>query len=494
VIPVQVRGLAQGLEALAADLDGDHGRLWSGPDGEAASQLLSGLIGESEGLPDCSPYGFARLLERLIEAETVRAGRAAHPRLKILGAIESRLIAADRLVLAGLEEGVWPQAAPTDPFLSRPMRAELGLPPPERRIGLSAHDFAQAACAPEVVLLHCERRDGAPTVESRWLWRLRTLAKGADALPETRPELLAWASALDAPGPFAPAPRPQPRPPLDARPRELPVTAVETWLRDPYAIYARYILKLRPLERPGEAVEARTRGIAVHRALQLFVERYPEALPEDSGEAFQELLVEALREAGMARPAMAREHALAKGAAPWVVDFEQQRRRGARLLVEQKGMLDFEAGGQTFRLTARADRLELRGPTADILDFKTGRPPSILQVETGFAPQLTLTAAILGLGGFEQAGPRAAGELVYVQITGRTNQPEPRAVAGPPQSEAWAERAFEGLKGRVERYRSQDVPYPSWTAPQFLNERGGDYDHLARVWEWHVIGDGEGTE
>ena len=33
---------------------------------------------------------------------------AAHPRLCILGAIEARLVRADRLILAGLEEGVWP--------------------------------------------------------------------------------------------------------------------------------------------------------------------------------------------------------------------------------------------------------------------------------------------------------------------------------------------------------------------------------------------------
>ena len=487
------RGLVTTLETLAADVDGDHGALWAGPDGEQAAALFAGLIGESEGLPECTPLAFAALLDRLLEGETVRAGGAAHPRLKILGAIESRLIAADRLILAGLEEGVWPQVAPTDPFLSRPMRAAFGLPPPERRIGLSAHDFAQAACAPDVVLLHCERRDGAPTVESRWLWRLRTLARGAGVELPARPELLAWAAALDAPGDFAPAPRPEPRPPVEVRPRELPVTAVETWLRDPYAIYARYVLKLRPLERPDEAVEARTRGEAVHRALQWFVERYPEALPEDSHRVFQDLLVEALTEAGMARPAMAREHALAARAAPWVVDFERRRRKGARLLVEQRGVLEFQAGGASFRLTARADRLELRRQGADVLDFKTGRPPTRAQVESGFSPQLTLTAAILEQGGFDKAGPAAPGELVYVQITGRNNQPEPKPVAAPPESQAWAQRALEGLKARVARFRFAEVPYPSWTAPQFLLQRGGDYDHLARLWEWHVIGD-EGGE
>ena len=271
----------------------------------------------------------------------------------------------------------------------------------------------------------------------------------------------------------------------------LPVTQVETWVRDPYAIYARYVLKLRPLERPNEAVEARTRGVAVHRALQWFVERYPDALPADSGEVFQGLLVEALTEAGMSRPAMARETALAAQAAPWVMDFEARRRPGARLLVEQRGVLDILVNGESFRLTARADRLELRAGGCDVLDFKTGQPPSKKEVAAGFAPQLTLTAAILQQGGFAEAGPAAPGELVYVQITGRNNQPEPRFVGSPGESPILALAALEGLTMRVASFQSPDVPYLSWTAPKFMRAHG-DYDHLARVWEWHVIGEGEG--
>ena len=485
------RGLVAAMEALAADAMGDPGGLWAGPEGEAAVVLLSGLIEDSQGLPEVTPAGFARLIERLLEGETVRAVRAAHPRLKILGGIESRLVSADRLVLAGLEEGVWPQGAPIDPFLSRPMRKALGLPPPERRIGLAAHDFAQAACAPEVVLLHTARRDGAPTVESRWLWRLKTLAKGAGrALPD-RPELHAWAAALDEPDPFAPAPRPRPRPPVEARPTELPVTGVELWLRDPYAVYARYVLGLRPMPRPDEPVEARARGEAVHRALQRFAEQYPGEVSPGAAGVIESLIVEALEAAGMPSPAMARERALAGQAAVWLADFERRRRPGARLLVEQAGAMTVEAAGFSLRLTARADRLELREGRVDVLDFKTGMAPSRRQMETGFAPQLTLTAAIIEAGGFDGAGRGAAGELVYVRVTGGRKPGEEliRAAAG--ETPGLGLAALEGLKRRVARFASPDTPYLSWAAPQFMHARGGDYDHLARVWEWHVIGEGE---
>ena len=86
---------------------------------------------------------------------------------------------------------------------------------------------AQAVCAPEVILLHTERRDGQPAVKSRWLWRLETLAKGAGVEIPGRPEALAWAQALDAPGPYSPVKRPSPCPPVEHRPDQLFVTRVE---------------------------------------------------------------------------------------------------------------------------------------------------------------------------------------------------------------------------------------------------------------------------
>ena len=155
--------------------------------------------------------------------------------------------------------------------------------------------------------------------------------------------------------------------------------------------------------------------------------------------------------------------------------------------MERQGRLRLP--GTDFTLTARADRIELRNGVADVLDFKTGAPPSRPQVKTDFAPQLTLTAAMIARGGFPDIASAEPGELLYVQVTGRRSQKEPKAVAGPGESAEWAERAFKGLQRRVERFRSPHTAYVSWAAPQFLNERGGDYDHLARVWEWHVIGD-----
>lgn len=489
------RRTATAMETLAANDDGDTGDLWAGHGGEAMARLLGALVREGDALPRVTPRQFADLLQRLMDGETVRSGGATHPRLRILGAIEARLVRADRLVVAGLEEGVWPGGAPLDPFLSRPMREMLGLPSPERRIGLAAHDFAQAACAPEVILLHTERREGAPAVKSRWLWRLETLARGAGLAIPGRTEVLDWARSLDAPGAYDPIKRPAPIPPVADRPREMAVTRVESLTRDPYAVWARDILKLFPMDRPDAQADARARGTAIHAAFERFALAYPDDVPPDAAAAFASLYLEELLKAGLPHEAMAREAALAVEAAAWVADLERERRDGRRITVELKGTRTIQAPGGPFTVTARADRIEV---TADghghILDYKTGKAPSKKEVATGFSPQLTLTAAILEAGGFPDLGPLKPGDLTYLEITGRkpAGKVETRAAAGDESAEA-AALALEGLHKLVARFDDPAQPYLSRVAPQFVKARMSDYDHLARVFEWSTSGD-EGEE
>ena len=487
------RALAEALEAVARQPEGGVGSLWAGAAGEGAAGLLAGIIEDGSALPPATASGFAALVERLVATQVVRTGGAAHPRLRILGAIEARLVRADRLVLAGLEEGIWPRVPAADPFLSRPMRARLGLPPPERRIGLSAHDFAQAACAPEVTLIHVERRGGQPAVKSRWLWRLETLARGAGVTLPRRDDLLAWARTLDAPletspRTLEPARPPEPRPPVEARPRTLPVTQVETLVRDPYAVYARRVLGLRALSPPDERVEVRIRGTAIHAAFEALATAWP---VEDPAARFAELYLESLRAAGAAEASLARERTLAERAGAWVAAFERQRReRGAEVRVEQTGTLHLD--GLDFTVTAKADRLEVEAGAVHVLDFKTGRAPTLREIETGFSPQLTLTAAIVAGGGFPGVAARPAGELTYVRVTGREPPGELVIRAEPGESAALAEAALAGLHGLVKRYDRSDQPYRSHVAPRFVKAYASDYDHLARVREWSAGDEEEG--
>jgi ATP-dependent helicase/nuclease subunit B len=337
-------------------------------------------------------------------------------------------------------------------------------------------------------------------VPSRWLWRLQTLVEGARlSTPELRiarrDDALAWARALDAPsGPPAYAERPDPRPPVEARPTQLSVTAVERWVRDPYAIYARYVLRLKSLDPADAPAEAAARGSAVHKAMELLVKAHPDALPPEAAETFERFLLQALVDQGFRDALLARERPLARNAARFVADFELRRRvPGLKLHVEQTGELPIPVSERGFTLTARADRIEVLNGEGAVLDFKTGQPPSLKMMEAGFSPQLTLTAAILKAGGFREAGPARPQALTYVRLTGRRVPGEAQVRAGGVEADRLADEALEGLMRRIGKFENPDTPYVSWAAPQFMGAFGGDYDHLARVREWAVLA-GAGEE
>ena len=482
-------------EKLATD---DGQILWSGVPGLQMSELLAELIRESAGFTISGLREVSDILTHLISQGKVRTGGNTHPRLLILGAIEARLVKADRLILAGLEEGVWPQAPELDPFLSRPMRQKLGLPTPERRTGLSAHDFVQAAAAPEVFLIPRHRREGEPQVASRWLWRLQTLCDGAGIQIPTDGRYLDWARVMDAglktkPPALRPAVRPTPKPPVAVRPIQMPVTQVEVFVRDPYAIYARRILDLRPMDRPNEPVEARQRGTAIHKSLERFTEAG--MLGEAGVRRLTDMLEEELAATHLSPAQMALQRPLLAGMAREFVAFETERRAAKpRLIIEQQGELKLQTSRGEFTLTAKSDRIEVRDDGIDILDFKTGLPPSAKQVTAGFYPQLTLTAAILRHGGFAGInGEKPVGELLYVQVSPDKTTPR-NAVQKGENATDLADKALAGFRRRLEDYANADKPYLSWTAPQFQKVRGGDYDQLARLYEWSVLGDEETSE
>ena len=485
--PDAMRAVAEAMEKLAIDDRGSPGELWAGPGGESAASLIAGVLREAEPLPPCDAAAFAGLVERLVADETVRTGGASHPRLRILGAMEARLVRADRLILAGLEEGVWPQSPRLDPFLSRSMRTALGLPPPERRIGLAAHDFAQAACAPDVLLITSARRDGQPAVRSRWLWRLETLARGAGAEIDGGETLRGWRRRLDeriwpAPPALAQAARPAPAPPLAARPRSLPVTAVETWVRDPYAVYARRILNLRPMDRPAKPFDNRSRGSAIHAAAERFARAWPTP-GEDPAAVFARAYLAEVSQAGATDTDLVREAALAARTGAWMAEFERGRRAGpVTLVMEETGEMVRPGPAGPFRITAKADRLEVVRDRVNVLDFKTGAPPSEKEVEAGFSPQLTLTAAIVRAGGYAQIGPAKIGALTYVRLTGRGDGGETRGI-GAGREDEMADAAVEGLDRWIARFDDPKQPYVSRLAVKFLSSPS-DYDHLARRQEW----------
>jgi ATP-dependent helicase/nuclease subunit B len=472
---------------LATGADGTpHLRL--GEAGETLARRLDEIAEAADTLPRVAAGDYPQLFAGLLDGAVVRPRRGQHPRLAIWGLLEARLQQADRLVLGGLNEGTWPPAPPDDPWLSRPMRAEFGLPQPERRIGLTAHDFAQGFLAEEVILTRSDRVEGTPMVPSRWLLRLdAVLRAGGRKDGFQRGHWLGWQGELDRPTEIRAAERPAPRPPVAARPRHLPVTQIETWMRDPYAIYARHILGLRPLDAIDQEPGAADRGVLFHRALERFVRAFPGALPEDALDRLLALGREAFHPLA-ARPGVAAFWwPRFTRAARWFIETERDRRRDfAECRAETSGALEIKGPAGLFRLTAKADRVDrLKAGSLVVIDYKTGQPPPQPEVAKGIAPQLPLEAAIAAAGGF--SGIPAA-EVAALEVWRLGGGSEPGAIMPIKGDAAKHGRiALAGLERLVATYDDQATPYESVPRPG-LAPRFSDYAHLARIKEWSVTG------
>ena len=477
-------------EAIARDKTGDHGALWSGEAGEALAPILAEIISGANVGPRISPRDYAEIYRNLVMGPMVRPRRPAHPRLHIWGPLEARLQQADVVVLGGLNEGAWPRIEEADAWLNRPMRKEIGLPAPERRIGLAAHDVAQLWGAEKVAITRAERQEGVPTVPSRWLLRLEAVLAGAGIGNGLRPAepWLAWAQGRDVVEAVKPAPRPAPKPPVEARPRRLSVTRIDDWIANPYAIFARDILGLAPVEPIGGEPDAALRGRLVHDVMQRFAARYPQELPQEiAGELM--LLADRLFEEFGAHPSIrAFWRPQLERFARWFAETEPDRRLGiTRSFAEVPGELDIEAAAGTFTLRARADRIDLAQGGLTIYDYKTGQPPTKAAVSGGRATQLPLEAAIAQGGGFRGIESHDIQALRFIWASGGRVPGEERDVSNG-EAGALAEQALAGLRALIEAFDRPETAYEVLRRHGFeARYRYDDYAHLARVAEWSSV-------
>lgn len=462
--------------------------LYEGEAGEAAQGIFAGLLDPHLRAPNLAPLDYPDFYRGLVAAEAVRPRTAVNPRVSIWGPFEARLQQPDVVVLGSLNEGTWPEAADPGPWLNRPMRRTLGLPSPDERIGHAAHDVAMLLGAAEVYLTRALKVDGNPTVPSRWLMRIEALLGGLGLTAGLEPDRpwLAWARARDLTGPVRPVSPPAPCPPLDARPRQLSVTAVERWLSNPYAVYAAQILKLEALPALGKAPDHALKGSVVHAALGRFTARYPQSLPTDVKAALMEDLGAVIGDFTGSTRIAAFWLPRFERFATWFADYEPERRKAiSRVHAEVTGRLVLDAPAGPFTLTARADRIEVGPDGLGIVDFKTGAAPDAGRVASGAAPQLPLEAAIARAGGFAGIDPAPIARLTYIRASGST--PPGKASQIIKDIEAITDRSLAGLEALVARYDDPTTPYRALRRSTFKYEYD-DFAHLARVSEWGIGG------
>lgn len=475
-------------------------RLWQGETGEEAARFFADLRTHAAHMTPVTAQDYTAIMTQLMRGQIIRPAYGTHPRLSILGQLEARLLQADRVILGGLNEGTWPPEPATDPWMSRPMKQAFGLPAPERAIGLAAHDFVQGFCAPHVVLTRSRRADGTPTVPARWLQRLDTVLHAATIDPKklTAHPYLHYVRKLDEPENVAPCARPAPTPPLSARPRQLFVTAIERWMRDPYSLYARYILNLRKLDPIEQEADAALRGSLIHNVLDHFIREYPDISPDNALEILLNQGRTIIAEKYNGDPALSglwwsRFEQIAR----WFVVHEKTWRTQNRpLATESEGTLHLPE--LNFTLKAKADRIDqqIQTNTIALIDYKTGATPSKPEIESGNAPQMALEAFILSENGFS-ALPPALNTVDYIGFwkldgQGEGGSEKPVKIT---DIDALIATTRQGLISLISAFDQEDTPYYSLPRPDKAPPAAQqDYAHLARVQEWAALGDEEGAE
>ncbi len=454
------------------------------PAADAIDLIVQSFTAAERFLPACGMERAALFLAGWLRRLPVRLP-LHHPRLAILGLLEARLIDPDVVVMGGLTEASWPAQPDPGPWINRPMRESLGLTPPERSIGLTAHDFAQGFGAPQVVLTWSKRVKDQPAVASRWILRLKMILEATATAFDDGAHWRRWARSFDTAEGDRRVVMPRPKPPVDARPRNLSITQVEKLMRDPYRIYAEKILGLQPLPPIGAAADLGLRGNLIHETLNRFSVAYPTILPllaEDEliqigAAVFAPHMADA-DVAGFWWPRFLR-------IVPWFIAEERQLRQGLERIHAEVGAAHQFDG---FTLTGRADRIDiLASGKARLIDYKTGRIPTGAQVKAGLAPQLTLEAALVAHGAFRGVEPVETDALLYIKLSGGA----PPGLLVPINDLEVMEKAEEHL----EKFKSLMRAYDDVThgyLPRAAMEKEQDtspFDHLSRWREWSIAED-----
>lgn len=464
------------------------GGLWSEAAGREAQRICDNLRQAAHAGGDMSARDYAALFGAVLSEGVVRDRDAGHPSILIWGTLEARVQGVDLTILGGMNDGVWPEAPPPDPWLNRTMRAKAGLLLPERRIGLSAHDYQQAIAGKEVWITRAKRSADAETVPSRWLNRLTNLLKGLPmqngpaALADMQARGAHWlhmAADLSSPAERVdPAPRPSPCPPISARPTQLSVTQIKTLIRDPFAIYARKTLRLEQLDPLVPTADAPLRGIIVHGILERFIRAgYG---PQDR-DALMAIAIEqfkthcpwpTIQAQWISRMDRAADKFLADEAARQAGIVEHEIEAKGEIVVAPAGVL----------LTCKADRIDItEDGTARIYDYKTGAVPTGPQQEN-FDKQLLLEAAMVERGAFAKVGIRDVESAAFIGVNAAMKS-VPAPLAKQPPDQVWAE-----LETLFANWQMLDRGYTARLA-LFSKTDHGTYDQLARYGEWETSDD-----
>ncbi len=477
------RNLKAHLDAVTAltDLLTD-GEIWKGAAGRRLAEFVEEISSQKlDSLSDTDATAYPDLLASLLADISIRLAFGRHPRVAIYGLLEARLQSADLVICAGLNESSWPQLPKPDPWLAPHLRRSLDMPGLDRNIGLSAHDLASALGAPEVVLTRAKRDRSGPTIASRFLLRLQALMGDKLRSEDTASR---YARLLDhSEKPVEPYKRPEPSPASEQRKVAISITQMDMLKADPFAFYARNILKLDALKPVDADPDPAWKGTLVHKIIEDWTktgDRAPDSLLRFAANAFADKSVTpALRLLWQPR---------IMAGLQWVADKIADNVGEGRHIEAFEVRAEGEISG--IRVHGRIDRIDRQADgKLVVVDYKTGGAPSKGKVNAGYALQLGLAGLLVETGGVKEAVGEVGGYEYWSLAKskdGSFGYCEPpfskKPKDGEPDAETFVSFADARASEAIAQWILGDAPFKAKLKPDYAIYT--DYDQLMRLDEW----------
>ncbi len=427
---------------------------------------------------------YYKILRQFLSGYNFDIKQNHHPRLHILSPIEARLMNFDVMIVSNLNENEFSSQIKTQNWLSRKMRLDFGLSDLTRKIGVSAFDFSNYLGNRQVFLTRSLLSNNSPTTKLRFLLKLETVLKATN-LVDKLDDGKYWYFLLEEFNNFqednrflSEKKRHQQlsknlaNPPLKDRIKKISVTDVGKWIRDPYYIYAKRILNLKPLNKIDEEASFANFGNFVHETLENFVNDYDKI---DKNNRLNILLTTYGQKYFIKYFLNQENHLLwwprFENIAKWFIKNEIEVRKNLKNCDTE---LSANIVIDGVNISTKIDRInvDLEG-NIEIIDYKTGMIAAALDIRKGLEPQLPLEALIfLNKNGFDLENVK---KLQYYCAKGR----DKNEIKDLKDVDKLIKAANNGIEQLIDIFNKFKTPFYPCPDPDIYKKN--EYHHLARI-------------
>ncbi|HEY4732640.1 MAG TPA: PD-(D/E)XK nuclease family protein [Gammaproteobacteria bacterium] len=331
----------------------------------------------------------------------------------LLNTAQSNLHRFDAVIIAGAIDRHLPGPKENNPFFNDTVRNELGIPSSREPIMQRFYHFRHILqCAPAVLITLHRLQNGEPLIPSPWVAIIQafhdiaykqSLHDNGLAELSRHPATTIYNTDLR----MLPGQKHHPAPTVlpELIPGILSASMHQQWIDCPYQFYVAHCLKLRPPEIIREAMEKSDYGERVHKILQVFHgagKSFPGAFTQAITAQTRAMAIDKITEISRTEFAHDLEdNVIHRGwlkrwlaVIPAYIDWQIERGDGWHITAVETTLIN-DQFADNFSIKGRLDRIDRNNnDELGIIDYKTGKPPSRQETESGEAIQLPFYAML----------------------------------------------------------------------------------------------------